>query len=129
VGVLSKPAPTPTPLVFVLQYLLTHPSPQAQAMVPRARQRLQEGYNRLISFESPGGGFGAIQRAKDTVTSSRGEAVEIEITALSVLNFLRIKEEFGAQARLGVEFLSQQCKSGRFVSTQATALVYGDCGN
>lgn len=44
------------PLIFVLQYLQTHSGGDAR-LAARATDLLNKGYARLVSYESPGGGF------------------------------------------------------------------------
>jgi hypothetical protein len=66
---------------------------------------------------------GSLRRgAVDTITRSRGDALEIESTALGVLVWLHNSKKFAANARLAIDFLASKCKNGRFASTQATAL-------
>jgi len=65
---------------------------------------------------------GSVRDAASTITQSRGEALEIETTALSVLVWIHEPEAFAMNARKAVDFVAARCKNGRFASTQATAL-------
>ena len=66
---------------------------------------------------------GAVEGAEDTIARSQGDARLIETTALAVMAWLHDDDAFATNTRASIEWLSTQCRDGRFASTQATALT------
>lgn len=65
---------------------------------------------------------GNIRGATTSVIGSGGEALEIETTALATLAWLR-NPSFAPQVEHAMRFLMENCKAGRFGSTQSTILA------
>jgi uncharacterized protein YfaS (alpha-2-macroglobulin family) len=65
---------------------------------------------------------GAVEGALTSITRSSGDALKIETTALAVLGWLR-EPAFFPQIEKGIKWLCENCKSGRFGSTQSTILA------
>jgi hypothetical protein len=70
--------------------------------------------NQLVKHQNKTGG---IDGATTSITRSGGQALSIETTALATLAFMHEKE-FAAAAQAGIQFLAENCKGGRFGSTQ-----------
>lgn len=66
---------------------------------------------------------GAVAGGKNTITCSGGASLTMETTALAVLGWLRLEESFVAETEKAMLYISEQCKNGRFGSTQATILA------
>ena len=64
---------------------------------------------------------GSVDKVKNSVVGSSGEALELEGTALSTLAWLR-NDEFAPNVEKAMRFLAESCKSGRYGSTQSTVL-------
>jgi uncharacterized protein YfaS (alpha-2-macroglobulin family) len=65
---------------------------------------------------------GSLKDAVVSVVGSGGEALSIETTALAVLAWLK-SPSFTANVEKGIRYLAEQCKGGRFGSTQSTVLA------
>ena len=65
---------------------------------------------------------GSLKDATVSVVGSTGEALAIETTALAVLAWLK-NPSFAANVEKGIRYLAEQCKGGRFGSTQSTILA------
>ena len=65
---------------------------------------------------------GGVDGAVTSITSSGGEALRIETTALAVLAWLE-DPSLTANVERGVRFLVESCRGGRFGSTQGTVLA------
>jgi hypothetical protein len=65
---------------------------------------------------------GSLKDATVSVVGSGGEALSIETTALAVLAWLK-HPSFTANVEKGIRYLAEQCKGGRFGSTQSTVLA------
>jgi len=65
---------------------------------------------------------GDVQGASTSITQSSGEALAIETTSLAVSAWLQ-NPNFAANVENAMKFLAEQCKSGRFSSTQSTILA------
>ncbi|MFN0018043.1 MAG: MG2 domain-containing protein [Pirellulaceae bacterium] len=65
---------------------------------------------------------GSLKDATVSVIGSTGEALAIETTALAVLAWLK-NPSFAANVEKGIRYLAEQCKAGRFGSTQSTILA------
>ncbi len=65
---------------------------------------------------------GALQGATVSVIGSTGEALAIETTALAALAWLK-DPRFTANVEIAIRYLAEQCKAGRFGSTQSTILA------
>ena len=66
--------------------------------------------------------IGSLQGATVSVIGSTGEALSIETTALAVLAWLQ-NPSFTANVEKAIRYLAEQCKAGRFGSTQSTILA------
>jgi alpha-2-macroglobulin-like protein len=66
--------------------------------------------------------LGNLKGATVSVIGSTGEALEIETTALATLAWLR-NPSYVQEVERAIQFLSEQCKAGRFGSTQSTILA------
>jgi hypothetical protein len=90
---------------------------------------------RLVKYQD---GQGKIAGARTSITSSFGDALDIETTSLTVLTWLRADSSpghdvyadidhgqyaYAAHTHRAVGWLSARCKDGRFSSTQATVLA------
>jgi hypothetical protein len=73
---------------------------------------------RLATLQRPNG---SVDKVKNSVVGSSGEALELEGTALSTLAWLR-NEEFAPNVEKSMRFLAESCKAGRYGSTQSTVL-------
>jgi alpha-2-macroglobulin-like protein len=83
----------------------------------------REGENHL--FDKLAGSqaeAGNLKGATMSVIGSTGDALEIETTALATLAWLR-NPSFVHQVEKAIRYLSEQCKGGRFGSTQSTVLA------
>jgi alpha-2-macroglobulin-like protein len=65
---------------------------------------------------------GSLLGATVSVIGSTGDALSIETTALAVLAWLR-NPSFTANVEKAIRYLAEQCKAGRFGSTQSTILA------
>jgi hypothetical protein len=65
---------------------------------------------------------GSLQGATVSVIGSTGEALAIETTALAALAWLK-DPRFAANVENAIRYLVEQCKAGRFGSTQSTILA------
>lgn len=65
---------------------------------------------------------GAVRGAKTSITRSGGLGLEIETTSLAILAWLRSPGS-DAQLEKAAQWLIEQCKGGRFGSTQSTILA------
>ena len=65
---------------------------------------------------------GSLQGATVSVIGSTGDALSIETTALAVLAWLQ-NPSFTANVEKAIRYLAEQCKAGRFGSTQSTILA------
>jgi len=65
---------------------------------------------------------GSLQGSTVSVIGSTGEALSIETTALAVLAWLQ-NPSFKANVEKGIRYLAEQCKAGRFGTTQSTILA------
>jgi len=65
---------------------------------------------------------GSLQGATVSVIGSTGEALAIETTALAALAWLK-DPSFTANVENAIRFLAEQCKAGRFGTTQSTILA------
>jgi len=65
---------------------------------------------------------GDVAGAATSITSSGGEALQIETTSLAVLAWLRDKAYAGSVEK-AMKFIADNCKAGRFGSTQSTVLA------
>ena len=66
---------------------------------------------------------GAVRGAATSITSSRGDALAIEATAVCVLAWLEEPGAFAPRFEAAVRWLASRCAGGRFGSTQATVLA------
>jgi alpha-2-macroglobulin-like protein len=65
---------------------------------------------------------GSLQGATVSVIGSTGEALSIETTAIAVLAWLQ-NPGFKANVEKAIRYLAEQCKAGRFGTTQSTILA------
>lgn len=65
---------------------------------------------------------GSLQGATVSVIGSTGEALAIETTALAALAWLK-DPSFAVNVENAIRYLAEQCKAGRFGSTQSTILA------
>jgi hypothetical protein len=65
---------------------------------------------------------GSLQGATVSVIGSTGEALAIETTALAALAWLK-DPSFTANVEKAIRYLAEQCKAGRFGTTQSTILA------
>ncbi len=65
---------------------------------------------------------GFLDGAEQTVVNSRGEALLIETTALATLAWLR-DPDYADHSQKSIDWLTEQCKGGRYGSTQSTVLA------
>ncbi|PZM84080.1 MAG: A-macroglobulin complement component [Candidatus Melainabacteria bacterium] len=73
---------------------------------------------RLASLQK---GDGSIDKVKNSVVGSSGQALELEGVALATLAWLR-NDEFSANVQKSMRFLAESCKAGRYGSTQSTVM-------
>lgn len=66
---------------------------------------------------------GHVAGADTSITRSGGRGLEIETTSLAILAWLKDDSNWAAQVETSMKWLFEQCKSGRFGSTQSTILV------
>ena len=66
---------------------------------------------------------GHVAGADTSITRSSGRGLEIETTSLAILAWLKDDSTWAAQVETSMKWLFEQCKSGRFGSTQSTILV------
>jgi hypothetical protein len=66
---------------------------------------------------------GSVTGAMTSITSSTGESLTIETTAIAILTWLNNYSEFAFQIEKGIEWIFSNSKAGRFGSTQATVLA------
>jgi hypothetical protein len=76
-------------------------------------------FDRLAGKQSDNG---SLQGATVSVIGSTGEALVIETTALAALAWLN-DPSFTANVEKAIRYLAEQCKAGRFGSTQSTILA------
>ncbi|OGQ91262.1 MAG: A-macroglobulin complement component [Deltaproteobacteria bacterium RIFOXYA12_FULL_58_15] len=65
---------------------------------------------------------GLVDGAEMSIVGSRGEALQIETTALATLAWLR-DPAFAGNVEKSIRWLSESCKGGRYGSTQSTVLA------
>ena len=65
---------------------------------------------------------GSVLGAVSSITSSRGDALTIEATAVAVIVMLDDYEKYVEQTEKAIRWLTSRCEKGRFGSTQATVL-------
>ena len=65
---------------------------------------------------------GSVSGAKTSIVGSGGQALVIETTGLAMLAWLR-DENFAPQVEKGIKWIVEQCKGGRYGSTQSTVLA------
>lgn len=65
---------------------------------------------------------GTVDGAEQTVVNSRGEALNIETTALATLAWLR-DPDYADHSQKSIDWLTEQAKGGRYGSTQSTILA------
>jgi hypothetical protein len=65
---------------------------------------------------------GSLRGATVSVVGSRGEALQIETTALAVLAWLK-NARYAEHVEKSIKYLAESCKAGRFGSTQSTVLA------
>jgi uncharacterized protein YfaS (alpha-2-macroglobulin family) len=65
---------------------------------------------------------GSVEGAVTSITCSGGDALKIETASLAVLAWLRDPAYAGAVEK-GLKFIADNCKAGRFGSTQSTVLA------
>lgn len=65
---------------------------------------------------------GFIENAETSITGSSGDALKIETTSLAVLAWLKEPAYAGAVEK-AMKYLTENCKAGRFGSTQSTILA------
>ncbi len=65
---------------------------------------------------------GWLDGAEQSVVGSRGQSLNLETTALATLAWLRDRD-YADSAQKGMTYLAEQCKGGRFGSTQSTVLT------
>ncbi len=65
---------------------------------------------------------GFLDGAEQSIVGSRGVSLNIETTALATLAWLR-DPDYADFAQKGITYLTEQCKGGRFGSTQSTVLA------
>ena len=66
---------------------------------------------------------GRLAGAETSITRSAGESLTIETTSLAILAWLRCGEDFAGDVEKSMAWLFENCKSGRFGSTQSTILA------
>lgn len=66
---------------------------------------------------------GSIKNATTSITCSGGNSLIIETTSLAILGWLKAKGEYAGAVEKSMKWLFEQCKNGRFGSTQSTVLV------
>lgn len=66
---------------------------------------------------------GSLTGAETSITRSGGESLNIETTSLAILAWLRMGETFAGDVEKSMAWLFEQCKAGRFGSTQSTILA------
>jgi len=65
---------------------------------------------------------GCVEGAATSITCSGGDALKIETTSLAVLAWLR-DPAFAGAVEKGIRFLADNCKAGRYGSTQSSILA------
>jgi len=65
---------------------------------------------------------GFVGGATESIVGSRGDALEIETTALAILAWLDAREHAG-RVESAMRWLAESCKAGRYGSTQSTVLA------
>lgn len=65
---------------------------------------------------------GSLTGATTSVVGSGGEALTIETTSLAVLAWLK-NSRYAANVEKSIQYLAENCKAGRFGSTQSTVLA------
>src|SRR5690606_41041529 len=65
---------------------------------------------------------GSLPGARTSITSSQGDNLLVETTALAALGFMR-QQDRAREADAAMRFLFERCQGGRFGSTQATVLA------
>lgn len=66
---------------------------------------------------------GSLAGAETSITRSGGESLSIETTSLAILAWLRMGENFADDVEKSMAWVFEQCKAGRFGSTQSTILA------
>ncbi|GAQ87713.1 alpha-2-macroglobulin [Klebsormidium nitens] len=66
---------------------------------------------------------GHVAGAKTSITSSGGESLLIETTALTTLCWLNEYQVFGGRIRRAVDWIASRCNGGKFGSSQGTVLA------
>ena len=66
---------------------------------------------------------GTMAKLGATITCSGGEAQKLECAALAALAWVRCGDDYVAATERTMKYLAEQCKAGRFGSTQSTVLV------
>lgn len=66
---------------------------------------------------------GAMSHLGETITCSGGSSQRLECTSLAALAWVRCGGEFIAATEKAMRYLAEECKNGRFGSTQSTVLV------
>ncbi|MDR2209267.1 MAG: hypothetical protein LBE22_09900 [Azoarcus sp.] len=66
---------------------------------------------------------GYLTGAETSITRSGGDALKIETTSLAIISWLRLGDEFAGAVEQAMSWLFENCKAGRFGSTQSTILV------
>lgn len=64
---------------------------------------------------------GSVDKVKNSVVGSTGEALELEGTSLATLAWLR-NDDFAPNVEKSMKFLAESCKAGRYGSTQSTVM-------
>ena len=65
---------------------------------------------------------GSVSGATTSIVGSGGQALAIEATGLAMLAWLR-DDNFAPQVEKGIQWIVEQCKGGRYGSTQSTVLA------
>jgi hypothetical protein len=66
---------------------------------------------------------GSLTGAETSITRSGGDALKIETTSLAIIAWLRLGDEYAGAVELAMSWLFENCKAGRFGSTQSTILA------
>ena len=66
---------------------------------------------------------GSLTGAETSITRSGGDALKIETTSLAIIAWLRLGDEYAGTVELAMSWLFENCKAGRFGSTQSTILA------
>ncbi|HEY1067207.1 MAG TPA: MG2 domain-containing protein [Pirellulales bacterium] len=83
----------------------------------------EAGYHRIVDkLIGRQDAKGFVSGATQSIVGSSDETLDIETTALAALAWLR-NPAYTDNARRAVEYLAEQCKGGRYGSTQSTVLT------